>query len=114
VGFADPLPQLFQRAGQPVLALATGDAVAGERHSHADLVAIFDDLTVDVWSSHSVHGQRSTMAPSRAKLAAAGHRHIVGAAPSVTPGRNHGRVVSVAGCGEACGDGFCPRRRGPL
>ncbi|WP_203988696.1 WD40 repeat domain-containing protein [Virgisporangium aurantiacum] len=90
----NPLPQLFQRAGQPVLALATGDAVAGERHSHADLVAIFDDLTVDVWSSHSVHGQRSTMAPSRAKLAAAGHRHIVGAAPSVTPGRNRPMLLA--------------------
>lgn len=83
----NPLPEVLRRAGHPVVALTTVDAVAGERYSHADLVAVFDDLTVPVWPTYSVHGGPSTMAPAVARLAAAGHGRLVAAIPSVTPGR---------------------------
>lgn len=76
-----PLAELFRRFGQPVVSMTAANSVNDPRDG-TNLVVIYDDWTVDVWSSAAVHGRRSSMAPDWRKLAAAGHRHIIGAATS--------------------------------
>jgi WD40 repeat protein len=75
-----PLPPLFQRPGRRVVSLTPVDFVNQPPWDGTELVALYDDLLVDVWTSASVHGQPSTRAPGT--LAAAGHRRIIAAAVS--------------------------------
>jgi hypothetical protein len=46
-----------------------------------DLVIVYGDLTVDVWSPDAVHGERSDMAPPPDRLHAVGHSRIVAVCP---------------------------------
>ena len=68
-----PLADISQRAGQPVMSMAAVE--------FTDLVAVYGNLFVDVWSSAAVHGNPKELAAAR-KLAAVGHRRIVGVAVS--------------------------------
>ena len=47
-----------------------------------DLVAVYNDLLVDVRQSGSVNGTLSAMAPGAGKLTAVGHRRVIGAGVS--------------------------------
>jgi len=77
-----PLPPLFRRHGRPVVSLTPVDFVDQPPWEGTDLVAVYDDLLVDVWSSAAVHGRPSTGAPGIGQLAAVGHRRITTAAVS--------------------------------
>ena len=67
-----PHGELFRTGAGPVRAMAV---VGG-----TDVVIVSGDRTVDAWSTRAVTGQRSTMAPPAAKLAAIGHTSLVGVA----------------------------------
>ncbi|MFG1922947.1 WD40 repeat domain-containing protein [Cryptosporangium sp. NPDC048952] len=75
---AEPLGELY-RTGEIRALTSVPDVTFGDQ-----VVAVSGELTVDVWSSAAVTGQRSTMAPSAPRLAAIGHRTLVGVAG--TPG----------------------------
>jgi WD40 repeat protein len=77
-----PLTELFQRPGRPVTSLTAVDFVTQSPWHGTEVFALYDDWTVDVWSSTAVHGQRSKMAPESRKLVAIGHQRLVGAAMS--------------------------------
>ena len=77
-----PVTALFQRPGRHVVSMTGVNFVNHPPWRGTDLVAVYDDLLVDVWPTGSVHGNLSTMAPGAAKLAAVGHRHITGAGVS--------------------------------
>jgi WD40 repeat protein len=77
-----PVAELFQRAGWPVVSMTAVDFVSQPPWDGTDLVVLYDQCIVDVWSSIAVHGNRSTMAPDTRKLAAVGHRRLIGAAVS--------------------------------
>jgi len=77
-----PVTALFRRPGWRVVSLMAVNFVNHPPWQGTDLVAVYNNLRVDVWESGSVHGRLSTMAPGVAKLAAAGHRHITGASAS--------------------------------
>lgn len=71
VQLRDPLTgntfgELWRREGRPVSGMAFGE----------DLVVVYGDLTVDVWSPRAVSGTRSTMAPKPDNLAGNGHQEI--------------------------------------
>jgi hypothetical protein len=67
-----PYGTLFERPGRPVVGMAFAQAV-----DFRDLVIVYGDLTVDVWSPDAVHGERSSMAPAPDRLHANGHSRIV-------------------------------------
>jgi WD40 repeat protein len=67
-----PYGTLFERPGRPVAAM-----VLTHRAHFQDLVVVYGDLTVDVWSPDAVHGERSSMAPAPDRLHAIGHSRIV-------------------------------------
>jgi hypothetical protein len=75
-----PLGEVYRREGRPIVALSAVDLRDLPHWDGGDLVALYGDRTVDVWSSAAVFGERSTMAPAAEKLAAAGHERIVAAA----------------------------------
>jgi hypothetical protein len=77
-----PVAALFQRSGWRVVSLTAVNFVNQPPWQGTHLVAVYDNLLVDVWGSGSVHGRLSTMAPGAGKLAAAGHRRITGAGVS--------------------------------
>jgi hypothetical protein len=78
----EPVRTLLHRSGQPAAAMTTVER-AGDPRSHGiDLVTVHDGQIIEVWSTATVHGQPSTMAPDPRKLAAIGHRSIVAAAAS--------------------------------
>ena len=77
-----PVTALFRRPGWRVVSLTAVNFVNHPPWQGTDLVAVYNNLRVDVWESGSVHGRLSTMAPGVGKLAAAGHRHITGASAS--------------------------------
>jgi hypothetical protein len=77
-----PLPPLFQRPGRRVVSLTPVDLVNQPPWDGTDLIALYDDLLVEVWGSASIHGKPSRMAPGTGKLAAAGHQRITAAAVS--------------------------------
>jgi hypothetical protein len=75
-----------RRAGQPVMSMTAVE--------FTDLIAVYGNLIVDVWSSAAVHGNPKELAAAR-KLAAVGHRRI--AAVAVSPERRgHRRPVLLA------------------
>jgi hypothetical protein len=78
-----PLTELF-RTGRPVVSMTAVDFVDQSPWHGTDLVTVYDDQTVDVWTSTAVHGKRSTMTPDGHKLVAVGHRRLVGVAVSPT------------------------------
>ena len=80
-----PVTALFQRPGRRVVSMTAVNLVNHPPWRGTNLVAVYDDLLVDVWESGSVHSNLSTMAPGTDRLAAAGHWHITGAA--VSPSR---------------------------
>jgi WD40 repeat protein len=57
-----------------------------------DLVIVYGNLTVDVWSPNAVHGERSDMAPAPDRLHANGHSRIV----AVCPGTDGPRTILLA------------------
>ncbi|HEX6683029.1 MAG TPA: WD40 repeat domain-containing protein [Candidatus Limnocylindrales bacterium] len=71
-----PYGTLFERPGQPVTGMTF----------FQDLVVVYGDLTVDVWSPIAVSGKRSTMAPTPRNLRANGHSRIVAVAPGIDLG----------------------------
>ena len=76
VQLCDPLTrnafgELWRRDGRPVTGMAFGE----------DLVVVYGDLTVDVWSPDAVSGERSSMAPKPENLGANGHSAIVAVCP---------------------------------
>jgi hypothetical protein len=77
-----PVTALFQRPDWRVVSMTAVNVADQPPWRGTDLVAVYNELLVDVWESGSVHGNVSTMAPRGGKLAAAGHRHIIGAAVS--------------------------------
>ena len=77
-----PLSPLFRRPGRRVVSLTAVDFTNQPPWDGTDLIAVYGDLLVDVWESASVHGRLSAMAPDPAKLAAAGHQHVIAAAVS--------------------------------
>lgn len=81
-----PLADISRQAGQPVLSMTAVE--------FTDLVAVYGNLIVDVWSAAAVHGNPKELATAR-KLAAVGHRHIVGVAVSPER-RGHRRPVLLA------------------
>lgn len=74
-----PPHDLFQRHGRPVVSLTTAEFGDGP-----ELIAVYGDLGIDVWTPRAVHGNPSGMAPEAGRLEAAGHRSLVGVA--VPPG----------------------------
>jgi WD40 repeat protein len=76
-----PLTELFRRFGQPVVSMTAADSANNPRDG-TNLVVVYGDCTVDVWSSAAVHGRRSSMIPDWRKLAALGHRQVIAAAAS--------------------------------
>ena len=80
-----PVAALFQRPRRRVVSMTAVNFVNHSPWRGTDLVALYDDLLVDVWQSGSAHSNLSTMAPGTDRLAAAGHGHITGAA--VSPSR---------------------------
>ena len=90
-----PVTALFQRSGRSVVSMTAVTFVDHPPWRGTDLVAMYDDLLVDVWPTGSVRGSLSAMAPGVGKLAAAGHRHITGA--GVSPRRlGHRQPVLLA------------------
>ena len=80
---SEPLGELYRVDEAPVHAVASvPDESFGDQ-----VITLSGELTVDVWSSAAVTGQRSSMAPPAAKLAAIGHRSL--AAVAGVPGRGH-------------------------
>jgi hypothetical protein len=77
-----PRRGLFHRPGRPVVSMTAVDLVDQPPRTGTDLVAVYGDRTVDVWSSGAVHGNPSTMAPDPRKLAAIGHQRLIGVAVS--------------------------------
>jgi hypothetical protein len=77
-----PVHEVFRRAGRPVVSLT--EVALGDKPPWrgTDLVALYNDHTVDVWGSGAVHGNLSGMAPDPRKLVAVGHQHLVGSAVS--------------------------------
>jgi hypothetical protein len=75
-----PYGTLFERPGQPVVAMILTPA------DSRDLVIVYGDLTVDVWSPDAVHGERSGMAPAPDRLHANGHSRIVAVCPGTDLG----------------------------
>jgi hypothetical protein len=75
-----PLGQVYRREGRPVVALSVVDLRDLPHWDGGDLVALYGDRTVDIWSSAAVFGEPSTMAPAAEKLAAAGHEHLIAVA----------------------------------
>ncbi|MBM2618528.1 hypothetical protein JIG36_23510 [Actinoplanes sp. LDG1-06] len=73
-----PHVELFRREDRAVAGLAALDFTDQPSWSGTDLIVLYGDTVVDVWESAAVHGNRSTMAPDPAGLAAIGHEHIVG------------------------------------
>jgi hypothetical protein len=73
-----PYGTLFERPGRPVVGMIFTEA--------RDLVIVYGDLTVDVWSPDAVHGERSDMAPAPDRLHAVGHSRIVAVCPVTDPG----------------------------
>ena len=71
-----PLADISRRAGQPVTSMTAVELT--------DLIAVYGNLIVDVWTSVAVHGNPKELAAAR-KLAAVGYRHI--AAVAVSPER---------------------------
>jgi hypothetical protein len=71
-----PFGTLFERPGRPVVGMIFTQAVPSERCAR-DLVIVYGDLTVDVWSPDAVHGERSSMAPAPGRLHANGHCRII-------------------------------------
>src|SRR5262245_64836249 len=67
-----PYGTLFKRPGQPVVSM-----IFAQADFFRDLVVVYGDLTVDVWSPDAVHGERSDMAPAPDRLHASGHSRIV-------------------------------------
>jgi hypothetical protein len=74
-----PHVELFRRAERSVVDLTALEFVDQRPWSGTDLIVLYGDTVVDVWGSAAVHGDRSTMAPGSAGLAATGHEHIIGA-----------------------------------
>src|SRR5262245_61747801 len=70
-----PYGILFERPGRPVAGMIF-------TQTDRDLVVVYGDLTVDVWSPDAVDGERSTMAPAPDRLHANGHTRIVAVCPS--------------------------------
>ena len=90
-----PVTALFQRSGRSVVSMTAVTFVDHPPWRGTDLVAMYDDLLVDVWPTGSVRGSLSAMAPGVGKLAAVGHRHITGA--GVSPRRlGHRQPVLLA------------------
>jgi len=71
-----PYGTLFERPGRPVAGMIFTQT------DSRDLVVVYGDLTVDVWSPDAVDGERSTMAPPPDRLRANGHTRIVAVCPS--------------------------------
>ena len=67
-----PYGTLFERPGRPVVGM-----IFAQADFFRDLVVVYGDLTVDVWSPDAVHGERSDMAPAPDRLHASGHSRIV-------------------------------------
>jgi hypothetical protein len=76
-----PHGELFRREGEPVTALG----VVADEPSGEYVVTLSGEVTVDVWSSGAVTGERSSMTPPESKLSAIGHRALV--AVGGLPGR---------------------------
>ncbi len=86
----------FRRPGRPVVGLTPAD-FGDQSPSHGTrLVAVYGDQTVDIWSSTTVHGNRSTMAPGEARLAAIGHERLIGAVATGDPGHREPFLLSDA------------------
>jgi hypothetical protein len=66
-----PYGTLFERPGRAVMGMAFTEA------DLRNLVIVYGDLIVDVWSPDAVHGERSDMAPAPSRLYAIGHSRIV-------------------------------------
>ncbi len=77
-----PVTTLFQRPGRRVVAMTAVNLANHPPWRGTDLVAVYNDLLVDVWHSGSVNGTLSAMAPGAGKLAAVGHQCIIGAGVS--------------------------------
>jgi hypothetical protein len=75
-----PYGTLFERRGRPVVGMIFTQA------GFRDLVIVYGDLTVDVWSPDAVHGERSDMAPAPDRLHANGHSRIVAVCPGTDLG----------------------------
>ncbi|WP_410812227.1 WD40 repeat domain-containing protein [Micromonospora sp. 067-2] len=74
-----PHVELFRHGNRSVVDLTALDFVDQWPWKGSDLIVLYGDTVVDVWGSAAVHGDRSTMAPGSASLAAIGHEHIIGA-----------------------------------
>ncbi|RZT77231.1 hypothetical protein EV382_0377 [Micromonospora violae] len=74
-----PHVELFRQADRSVVDLTALDFVDQWPWTGSDLIVLYGDTVVDVWVSAAVQGDRSTMVPDSASLAAIGHEHIVGA-----------------------------------
>jgi WD40 repeat protein len=70
-----PYGTLFERPGRPVMGMIFNQT------DFRDLVVVYDDLSVDVWSPDAADGERSTMAPAPDRLRANGHSRIVAVCP---------------------------------
>jgi hypothetical protein len=111
-----PVTELFQRPGRRVASMTAVNFVNHPPWHGTDLVAVYDDLLVDVWESGSVHSSLSTMAPGTGKLAAVGHRHLTGAGVSPRRLGPAGRSCSPTGtarcqCGRPSASGSATRCR---
>ena len=76
--------ELWRREGRPVTGMAFGE----------DLVVVYGDLNVDVWSPRAVSGTRSSMAPKPESLGAIGHSEIVAACPGTDLGYRKPMVLA--------------------
>jgi hypothetical protein len=76
-----PYGTLFKRPGRPVVGM-----IFAQADFFRNLVVVYGDLTVDVWSPDAVHGERSDMAPAPDRLHANGHSRIVAVCPGADLG----------------------------
>jgi hypothetical protein len=87
-----PYGTLFERPGRTVVGMIFIQADFPGAFLARDLVIVYGDLTVDVWSPNAVDGERSVMAPALDRLHANGHSRIV----AVCPGTDGPRTILLA------------------
>ena len=90
-----PVTTLSRRPGRRVVAMTAVSFANHPPWRGTDLVAVYSDLLVDVWSSPDCQRQPQGAGAGAGKLAAVGHRRIVGVAVSPRR-RGHRRPVLLA------------------
>jgi hypothetical protein len=83
----EPVHTLLHRRGRPATTMTT--VASGRPSGGLELVVVHDGPTLEVWSTATVHGKPSVMAPDPRKLTTIGHSNIVGAAAAPRPIGQH-------------------------